>query len=246
MSANFPPSLIEALQSAEIVTALTGAGVSAESGVPTFREAQTGLWAQYEPEHLATPDAFIEDPVLVWEWYAWRRSLVSEVDPNPGHVALVEFERRFPQFVTLTQNVDGLHRVAGASNVIELHGNIQQVKCFDRGHPILDWDTLDGVPPLCPLCGSYLRPDVVWFGESLSESALEQALAWALQADVYLSIGTSSLVYPAAALTVEAIKRDGIIVVEINPNETPLSPYVDFGLRGPSGEILPALLDAIR
>ncbi len=170
---------------------LTGAGISAESGIPTFRDAQTGLWAKYDPVQLATPQAFQRDPGLVWDWYQWRRELVAGVQPNPGHFALAAMESRVPSFTLMTQNIDGLHTAAGSRDVIELHGNLSRVKCFDNNHDVADWRDLPGHPPKCPTCGSDLRPDVVWFGETLPEQALEQAFAASLSADVFLTVGTS-------------------------------------------------------
>jgi NAD-dependent deacetylase len=186
---------------------LTGAGISAESGIPTFRDAQSGLWARYRPEDLATPEAFERDPKLVWEWYAWRRERVKNVAPNPGHLALVELERRTGDFTLITQNVDNLHQRAGSRRIIELHGNITRVKCFERGHAVSEWGA--GTPPRCPQCDGRLRPDVVWFGENLPDGVFEQALAAAEACDVFLSIGTSALVYPAASLPMAALERGG-------------------------------------
>lgn len=237
----FSHELIEALQTANHVAILTGAGVSAESGVPTFREAQTGLWAQYDPQELATPQAFFRNPKLVWEWYVWRRELVSKAEPNPGHVALAELENKVPKFTLITQNVDGLHERAGSKNIIELHGNIMRTKCFDNGRLIQAWPETDEVPPRCPHCGGMLRPDVVWFGESLPYDALETAVSSAQSCDIFFSIGTSSLVQPAASLPIEAIQA-GAITVEINPQATPLTSHVDYALTGGAGGILPALI----
>src|SRR5262245_24556036 len=155
--------LVQLLAKAKYVTALTGAGVSAESGVPTFRDAQTGLWAKYRPEDLATPDAFRRNPRLVWEWYAWRRQLVAGANPNPAHLALADMEKLFSKFHLITQNVDGLHQRAGSTGVIELHGNIARTKCFEEGTIVSSWPDTDEVPPKCPNCGGPLRPDVVWF-----------------------------------------------------------------------------------
>ena len=163
---DFPSGLIEALRDARHVVALTGSGISAESGVPTFREAQSGLWERYDPQQLATPQAFARDPRLVWEWYEWRRKLVREAEPNPGHRALAELERRIPGFTLVTQNVDELHARAGSRNVIELHGSILRSKC-SREAVIVELERNDPVPPRCPRCGALLRPDVVWFGEML-------------------------------------------------------------------------------
>lgn len=240
----FPPiplDLIHRLRQAKHVAVLTGAGISAESGVPTFRDAQTGLWATYSPEELATPQAFRRNPKLVWEWYAWRRELVSQAQPNPGHVALAELERCVPAFTLITQNVDGLHQRAGSHNVIELHGNINRTKCFKEGIIVDAWPPTTETPPPCPRCGSYLRPDVVWFGENLPPQALEAAVAAAHTCDVFLSIGTSGIVHPAASLPFYALQT-GATLVEINPDETPLTSSANYVLTGPAGQILPELV----
>jgi len=240
----FPLALVDALRQARRVAVLTGAGISAESGVPTFREAQTGLWAQYDPAELATPGAFQRQPRLVWEWYAWRRELVTQAQPNPGHLALVTMERRIPDFTLITQNVDGLHARAGSRHVIELHGNITRSKCSADGRIIPSWPPTDEVPPRCPHCGNYLRPDVVWFGESLPYTALETAVTTARTCDVFLAIGTSAVVQPAASLPLEA-RQSGATTVEINPQRTAISPYVTFVVKGPAGEILPELVQTV-
>ncbi len=240
---DFPPSLLDWLRQAKHVVVLTGAGVSAESGVPTFRQAQTGLWARYDPSELATPDAFRRDPKLVWEWYAWRRQLVARAEPNPGHLALARLASLVPRLTLVTQNVDGLHQRAGSRDVIELHGNLTRSKCLDHGHPVSGWpDTGEGPPP-CPRCGSPLRPDVVWFGESLPYEALGAALAAARACDLFMAIGTSALVQPAASLPSQAHERR-VPVVEINPQATPLTPHAAAALAYPAGEALPALLAA--
>ncbi len=238
---DFPSNLIQALRDAEHVVALTGSGISAESGVPTFREAQVGLWERYAPQQLATPEAFAKDPGLVWEWYEWRRSLVAKATPNPGHKALAELERRIPDFTLVTQNVDGLHARAASRNLIELHGNVLRSKCSLEGEVAEPEENDDSVPPRCPRCGAPLRPDVVWFGEMLPAGALEAASEAARTCDLLFSIGTSSLVYPAAALPYEALEN-GATLVEINPSETPLTRHAAFVLRGPAGEVLPDLL----
>ncbi len=236
-----PNELVDLLQTAVSVTVLTGAGISAESGVPTFRDAQTGLWAKYDPQELASPYAFKQNPKLVWEWYTWRRGLIAEAKPNPGHYALAELEKHVPDFTLITQNVDGLHAAAGSQNIIELHGNITKTKCFEQGHPVTTiWDD-EHIPPHCPQCGSLLRPDVVWFGESLPSVALYTAVNKARSCDLFLSIGTSALVQPAASLPIEAIQA-GIPTVEINPQRTPITTYTTFALSGPSGEVLPQLI----
>ena len=236
---------MQQLRTARRVVAITGAGVSAESGVPTFRDAQTGLWAKFRPEDLATPEGFRANPKLVWEWYAWRRDLVAAAKPNPAHVALHKMESLFPQFHLITQNVDGLHQRAGSSPVIELHGNITRTKCFDEGTVVSGWERNGEAPPKCPECGGLLRPDVVWFGEPLPAAELELAAEVSAQCDVFFSIGTSAVVYPAAALSDEAL-RSGATVVEINPEPTPLTAHVHFALTGAAGAVLQLLLDKIR
>lgn len=244
---SFPifPKLIESLRSARRVTVLTGAGISAESGVPTFREAQTGLWGQYDPEELATPQAFQRNPRLVWEWYAWRRELVAKAEPNPGHLALAQLEQRIPHFTLITQNVDGLHQRAGSQNVIELHGNIWRTICFDDRQVVDAWPDSEEIPPRCPRCGGLLRPDVVWFGESLPAQALDAAWTAAKQGELFLTVGTSAIVQPAASLPWVALEH-GIPTVEINPNSTPLTPAMTYVLPGPAGQVLPALVKALE
>jgi NAD-dependent deacetylase len=236
--------LIEALRRSHRVVVLTGAGVSAESGVPTFRDAQTGLWARYDPEQLATPEAFRRDPELVWRWYLWRRELVEAAQPNPGHVALAELEARLPGLVLVTQNVDGLHRRAGSRRVIELHGDLTRNRCVSCSRSSDGpFDLAPGVPR-CAVCGDLLRPDVVWFGEMLPAAAMAEATAAARASDAFLSVGTSSLVFPAAALPYEAL-TGGATVVEVNPQPTPLTPRVHHAVHGPAGVALPALFAAV-
>jgi len=239
---DIPTALVEALRDARHVCVLTGAGVSAESGVPTFREAQDGLWAQYDPLDLATPEAFLADPALVWRWYRWRRELVAEAQPNPGHRALAELAERVPRLTLVTQNVDNLHQRAGSSNVIEFHGNIFEDRCFVEGTITAGDDAMD--VPICPACGANLRPGVVWFGEAIPEKALNESCAAATDCDVFLSVGTSALVYPAAGLA-ELAKNNGARVAEINPAPTMHAETFDFAIRGKSGEILPELLDLL-
>ncbi|MBA2534399.1 MAG: NAD-dependent deacylase [Rubrobacter sp.] len=232
--------MISALRGSSRTTVLTGSGISAESGIPTFREAQTGLWERFDPKELATPEAFARDPSLVWDWYAWRRKLVAEARPNPGHVAIAEMRRLVPNFALVTQNVDGLHQEAGSREVIELHGNIRRTKCSVEDTMVEDYDEGES-PPYCPSCGAPLRPDVVWFGEMLPPEALEAASMAVRGSDLLLSVGTSSLVYPAAWLPFEALEN-GAIVVEINPSETPLTRHADYTLRGLAGDVLPRLI----
>ncbi len=239
----FSSELLRVLRAARHIAVLTGAGVSAESGIPTFRDAQVGLWAQYPPEDLATPAAFERNPGLVWDWYAWRREIVRGARPNPGHYALAEMQRRVSRFVLITQNVDGLHQLAGSTAVIELHGNIMRTTCSREGI-VIDMGARAGEnPPRCPRYGAYLRPDVVWFGEGLPPAALEAAAQAADACDVFFSVGTSSLVEPAASLARVALQR-GAAVVEVNPTITPLTSRATFVLQGASGEMLPALVKA--
>ena len=241
---SFAPPLLAALRGARMIAVLTGAGVSAESGVPTFRDAQTGLWAKFDPRELATPEAFARNPKLVWDWYAERRAKVAAVQPNPAHYALAALEKHAPEFLLATQNVDGLHQRAGSANVVELHGNITRVKCSREGTLVEHWDdAVKDEPPRCPSCGAFLRPDVVWFNELLPHEAQTAAESAARRCDVLLVVGTSAEVYPAAALPEEALRR-GAYVVEVNPNKTPLSADVDYVLRGPAGVLLPALVAA--
>lgn len=240
-----PGELLKRLAVAKSVTVLTGAGVSAESGVPTFRDAQTGLWAQYDPEDLATPRAFQRNPRLVWEWYDWRRKLVAQARPNPAHLALAAMESHFHQFHLITQNVDGLHQCAGNRNVIELHGNITRTKCFNEGTIVSEWPETGDIPPKCPQCGGMLRPDVVWFEEPLPETEMLLAMRATNACDIFLSVGTATVVYPAASLPFEAA-RNGATIVEINPQPTPLTAQADFVLTGAAGAVLPELLTRLR
>jgi len=238
-----PEGLLTALRDSQQVCVLTGSGVSAESGVPTFREAQTGLWEQYDPHELATPDAFQRDPALVWRWYRWRRDLVAGVEPNPGHHALVRLASLLPALTIVTQNVDGLHQRAGSSDVIEFHGNLFENRCFVEGCVVDDAD-MSAEVPICPGCGGMLRPGVVWFGESIPETAMHQAASAVNSCDLFFSIGTSSLVWPAAGLA-EAARQQGAGVVEINLDATPLSSQSNFRLQGKSGEVLPELVECL-
>lgn len=239
-----PPALLEHLHAAQRVVVLTGAGVSAESGVPTFRAAQTGLWAQFKVEELATPRAFQRNPRLVWEWYQWRRELVRRAEPNPAHAALAAWERHAPGFHLITQNIDGLHQRAGSRRVLELHGNLHRVKCATEGSVIDTWPEAAELPPRCPRCGGLLRPDVVWFEEPMPERETAEAFRLSGACDLFLSVGTSALVYPAAALPHEAQGR-GATVVEVNLHPTPLTGSADFVLTGAAGALLPELLAVV-
>jgi NAD-dependent protein deacetylase/lipoamidase len=261
--------LVERLTREARVTVLTGAGVSAASGVPTFRGAD-GLWKNFRPETLATAEAFGRDPKLVWEWYAWRRSRIAACDPNPAHRVLAEWSRRFPNFRLITQNVDGLHesafakastsakasadKTAGqghASDVIRLHGSIWEVSCWEGcAKAPKRWrdETLsfDELPPRCPHCGGLIRPGVVWFGETLDPAVVRKA-SQAAECDVFITIGTSAIVYPAAGF-LAAAKQHGAFTAEINPEATPATSTVDLALMGGAERILPeidALLPAV-
>jgi len=230
----------EWLREARCVTALTGAGVSAESGVPTFR-GPNGLWKQFRAEDLATPEAFAQDPKLVWEWYDWRRGLIAQAQPNAGHRALANIEDRIPKFTLITQNVDDLHERAGSRNVLHVHGSIWTVRCAECGLDQVDKRApLPEVPPRCG-CGGLLRPGVVWFGESLPPDVWAAAESAARKADLFLVIGTSAVVHPAAGLA-RIAKNAGARVVEVNIAETPLSSIIDEFLQGASGEVLPRLI----
>ncbi len=230
------------LAEAERVVVLTGAGISAESGVPTFRGAG-GLWRQHRPEDLATPEAFARGPRLVWEWYDWRRARVAKAEPNPGHLALAQLERRVPDFTLITQNVDGLHQRAGSQRVLKLHGDIWTLHCLGCGLEETNHDVpLREIPPRCS-CGGLFRPGVVWFGEALPADVLRHAMEAAAHAQVFLVVGTSAVVQPAASLPLLA-QQNGAKLVEINLEETPLSAQADASFWGKAGELLPRLLEA--
>ena len=240
----FSDELISTLRSAKSVAVLTGAGISAESGVPTFR-GENGLWKKYRPEELANFNAFIKNPELVWEWYRYRKNIIHDVESNPGHYALAELEEQYTDFSLITQNVDNLHRRAGSKNIYELHGNITRNRCVDCNRYFSD-DELqfeDVKVPRCS-CGGLVRPDVVWFGEMLPERELRIAFEASQRCDVFLSVGTSALVHPAAALPGEAIQA-GAFVVEINFEPTVISDHVNESIIGKSGEILPQLLEKL-
>jgi NAD-dependent deacetylase len=226
------------------VAVLTGAGISAESGVPTFR-GEEGLWRKFRPEELATFDAFMANPELVWEWYQYRRKIIQEIKPNPGHHALVDFQKHFVTFDLITQNVDGLHHQAGSENVVELHGNIRRNKCIRCGRKYATLEgALPGNPPGCS-CGGRIRPDVVWFGEMLPQEALDFAFRVSSQCRLFFSVGTSAVVHPAASLPLMA-KKNGAYLVEVNTTPTEITPWVDESICGKSGEILPELVKFLK
>jgi NAD-dependent deacetylase len=242
---------VGALRRAKLVLVATGAGMSRESGIPTFRDALTGLWPRYDPEELATEAAFRRHPARVFGWYLWRRELVARATPHAGYAALVALEGMVPELVVVTQNVDGLHRRAGTRRVIELHGSLDRFFCRDARHPFptaaLPQGTVDTdvVPPACPECGAPVRPGVVWFGEALPERAVDEAWDLAARCDVMLVVGTSGLVHPAAGLPVVA--RDaGATLIEVNPAPSEITAVAHVVCRGAAGAVLPALVAGLR
>ena len=230
------------LASARAITILTGAGISADSGVPTFRGAD-GLWRNFRAEELATPEAFERDPRLVWEWYSWRRELIATKQPNDAHRAIASLESRVKDFWLITQNVDGLHRAAGSTKLSEIHGNIWMVRCTACGAVTENHQVPLPLPPHCKQCGGLLRPHIVWFGESLQEEDLARCAKQLQACDVLLVIGTSGVVYPAAGFASIA-KEAGAYVIEVNLDPTPQSDLVDIALRGRAKELVPLLLQA--
>jgi len=233
--------VVEALRGAQRVAVLTGAGISAESGIPTFRDALTGLWADYSPQELATPEGFRRNPDLVWGWYRSRRLAVADAQPNLGHYALAALERSVPRFTLITQNVDGLHARAGSRDPVEIHGNIGRVKCFDCARIATTFDDTDRVPS-CPVCGGQLRPDVVWFGEMLPADALRRAQQAAESADLFLSVGTSNVVEPAASLPWLAADAGAVVVVVNTTLDGQRTGSGIHHLIGPAGTVLPDLV----
>jgi NAD-dependent deacetylase len=217
--------------------------MSKESGIPTFRDAPNALWEKYNPEELATREGFRRDPELVWRWYADRRAMIARARPHAGHVALARLEPFFDQFVLLTQNIDGLHLAAGSKQVVELHGNIFRYKCFDRNHPTPDPGATGAIPPRCA-CGSFLRPDIVWFGEVLAAADLERAYAALALCEALLVVGTSGVVYPAAGF-VEIAKSAGARVIDVNPETTPLSALADVVVEAGARESLPLIVERV-
>ena len=233
------------IENAESITVLTGAGISAESGISTFR-GKDGLWSKFKPEELANVRAFLANPEMVWEWYQHRRDVLAAAKPNPGHYALAEWEGLADQFVLATQNVDGLHRLAGSKNVLELHGNIRINRCQECGSESSDESiTFSGRVPMCRSCGGMLRPGVVWFGEYLPERELRAAFRAAEQCDLCVTVGTSSLVYPVASLP-EIARGAGAAVIEVNIEETPFTALATCHLRSTAGSILPELVALYR
>ena len=244
---SFSERIIERMKTATNMVVLTGAGMSAASGVPTFR-GKDGLWNKFNPQELANVDAFMKNPKLVWEWYNWRRDLIAKVKPNLGHYALVDMESFFSDFVIITQNVDNLHQIAGSNRVLELHGNIMRNKCMECSQPYEN-ETIDqNNIPHCPNCDGLIRPDVVWFGEMLAADIISSAQEASASTEIFLSVGTSSTVEPAASLPYLA-KGNGAYLIEINPERTPLSDFADESVQTSADVYLPRLvieLDKIR
>ncbi|MDH5509906.1 MAG: NAD-dependent deacylase [Nitrospinota bacterium] len=239
-----PPAIFNTIVNATKVAALTGAGVSAESGVPTFR-GENGLWRNRRPEELASMEGFLDDPRLVWDWYDWRRTTIASLKPNDGHYALAEMETVYENFTLVTQNVDGIHALAGSRDPVEMHGNIWYVRCLKEGTVMENREApLQRIPPLCPKCNTMVRPNIIWFGEELDTETIKRAGSAARESEVFFVIGTSSVVQPAASLAGLA-QRNGAVVVEVNLERTPLTDSVDLFLEGPSGKILPDLLRRI-
>ncbi len=239
-----PEALIAALRDARHLMVLTGSGVSVNSGIPTFREAGTGLWARFRPEDLATPEAFARDPALVSAWYEWRRDLIKSANPNPAHFAIAELPALIPQVTLVTQNVDGLHQRAGSADVIEFHGNIHRDRCAEHGIQSAYADN-ENLPRRCPECAEALRPDVVWFGEAIPAAALSASLQAAATCDALIVAGTAGQVYPAAGLA-ETAKSNAACVIEVNTQASALSGLADYQLVGPAEEQLPNLVSALK
>jgi NAD-dependent deacetylase len=233
---------IEILKNSKVVFVLTGAGISAESGIPTFRGVD-GLWKNYSATDLATPEAFEKDPALVWEWYRWRQEIISRANPNVAHTALVEIEKNCKNFLLLTQNVDNLHQRAGSKHILELHGNIFRSRCNTCGI-VYETTTKTASVPTCT-CGSFLRPDVVWFGEPIPQDIWQESLAFLREADAAIICGTSGVVWPAAAIP-QIAKTTGTKIIEINLEQTPITPTVDISLLGKATEILTEIISHMR
>lgn len=252
-AADVPPPLTQALAAARHLVVFSGAGISAESGIPTFRDGKDSLWKRFDARSLATPEAFSENPATVWGWYEYRRASISRAQPNGAHLAVAQLARHFARVDVVTQNVDDLHERAGSPEVIHLHGRLDKARCHDCGQawqhpsatPDLPRDDTPLPPPRCLHCGGPVRPGVVWFGEMLPQREWQRAMQAAEQCDVLLSIGTSSMVYPAAELPHRA-RTQGAKVIQVNPASTPLDTVCDFNLRGDAGAVMPAVLAALQ
>jgi NAD-dependent deacetylase len=243
MKLDLPAEVVERLRNARSVTVLTGGSLAQECGAPDFRRAQTGAWGDYDPQQLATVNAFLLTPRPVWEWFAHRRSLIDRLEPGQAHYALVDLEQRTPDFLLVTQAIDGLHWRAGTRDLVELHGNLARFKCFEEGMLVESWEDTGEMPPRCPKCGSYLRPDVVFFGEGLPEERIRRARV-AADCELFLCIGIESMVEPAASLPLIA-KRHGAFVLEVGRTPTFYTEFADHALRGNANEIVPELAPLI-
>ncbi len=233
----------ELINEASIITVLTGAGISSESGVPIFRGSE-GLWNNYRPEELATPKAFFENPGIVWEWYDWRRSVMKKAEPNHGHYALSELERQKDKFTLITQNVDGLHQLAGSDNIIEMHGNLWEIRCTKCNNLEKNYQVpIPELPPKCSKCSEIMRPNIVWFGEIIPMQKIDRCIFAIEESDLFMIIGTSGLVEPAASFGFVA-KEHNKTVIEINLDETPGTGLYDLSIKAKSGEVLPLLVDS--
>ncbi len=240
MQRHLPHEVLVRLRHAQRVVILTGNGVAAESGVPTFKDAQTGEWASYPVTDLATAEGFLRNPRLVWEWYSHRRRLVAACQPTDTHYALVDLEQFFPHFLLVTQSIDGLHWRAGSRDLLEMHGNMSRARCYECGAYAIGWDEEQHIPPLCPHDGGYLRPDIVWLGEGVPSQVVRQARDATRSSEVFLVVGASAEAQPTASLPLLA-KRSGAYVIEINPHETALSLLVDKHVPEPPRTVLPWL-----
>jgi len=237
-------SAAEILKESLSVAVLTGAGVSAESKVPTYRDAN-GLWNKFQAQDLATMEAFARNPATVWEWYSYRQQLMLKCDPNPGHYIFKEMEDHYPEFTLITQNIDGLHQRAGSKKILELHGNIMKARCMKEEDKVFDFIAGDNYLPKCENCGSLIRPHVVWFGEMLDSDVIGKATEVSANCEVFIISGTSAVVYHAAGLPLIAL-RSGARLIEINMEETPITNYADISIRGKSGEVLPEIWKIIK
>jgi NAD-dependent deacetylase len=236
------------LAAARLLVVFTGAGISKESGISTFRDKEEGLWARYDPMQLATLEGYLSDPPLVWDWYEHRFGIVADAEPNPGHRAIAELETLLPQVVVVTQNIDGLHQRGGSTDVVELHGSMHRYRCLSGRHAGFtraDFAGRPEKPPRCPQCGDLLRPEVVWFGETLPESEISRAFLLGQTCDAMLVVGTSGVVQPAASVPLLAA-RAGAAVIDVNPDYDELAVIATIFLLGPGGELLPRLVAAVR
>jgi len=236
--------IVDKLDKCNKLCIMTGAGVSAESGISTFRDPD-GFWAKYNPQELASIDGFISNPELVWSWYQFRVGQINISNPNQGHLSLAELELLFDDFTIITQNVDGLHQKAGSKNVVELHGSIVRNKCLDCNKVYVKLISNKKTPPNCSHCNGLIRPDVVWFGEMLATKKLQFAKEKSMNCEIFISIGTSAEVFPAASLPLIA-KDNGAYLIEINPNDTPITPYSDIKLAYSSGKVLPLIVEKYK